>query len=114
MVGQPGKNGGDRGGLVGRAGLESPPSPRFSAKAIRANKTVETYRGGVPVRQTHRGWTGLVYVPGHRDAFRTYTFHQKQRAAQAAAEKYGRWLVKDPANVEQAIEWRKQRKGTAL
>ena len=72
----------------------------FSAKAIQKNKKVTTVRGP----QTHRGWTGIVYVRGQRKPFLTGTFHQKQKAAVATAQKMGRWLVKDPANIDTAIE----------
>ena len=84
--------------------------PAFSAKAIPTTKRVATSRAGIPVQQTHRGYTGIVYVPGHRQPFRTGTFHQKRKAAQATAEKFGRWLVKDPAN----IEWALARKAKAM
>lgn len=82
------------------------PQP-FNAKTIATTKRVSTFRAGVPVQQTHRGYTGLVYLPGYRHPFRTGTFHQKRKAAQATAERFGRWLLKDPAN----IDWALARKG---
>ena len=77
----------------------------FSAKTIRTVKRVTTLRGV----QNHRGYTGIVYVPGQRKPFRTGTFHQKAKAAQATAEKFGRWLVKDPENLEWAVAEREER-----
>jgi hypothetical protein len=84
-------------------------TPAFHAKTITTTKQVTTMRAGQFVQQNHRGYTGIVYVAGHRKPFRTRTFHQKRKAAQAAAEKFGRWLVKDPENVEWAVAQREER-----
>lgn len=68
----------------------------MNAKAIPTVKKVTTVRGGQVIQQSHRGFTGIVYLPGERRPFRTRTFHQKRGAAVAAAEKLGRYLVKNP------------------
>lgn len=79
--------------------------PEFTAKAIPHVNKVSTVRGV----QHHRGFTGVVQFPGDRTVYRTNTFHQKRRTAQATAERYARWLMKNPdarAEIREDIERR--------
>ena len=76
----------------------------FNAKATQTTEKRSRFQAGQMLTYRVRGWTGIVYIEGHRKPFRTGTFHNKAKAAKAAAEKMGRWLTKTPDNVATAIE----------
>lgn len=60
-------------------------------------KRVTTFRGLTQVIQSHRGFTPVIYVEGHREPFRTDSFHQKRKGAIAAGEWYARKLLREQA-----------------
>lgn len=66
-------------------------NPQPSAKPVSYNLKVHTMKG----LQVHRGFRGLVMMPGDRTPHYCPHFHQKARAARRCAEAAARRMMKE-------------------
>jgi hypothetical protein len=71
--------------------------PHISIKVADRRKRVTTYRSSTRsnVVQTHRGYVGIVWVPGERTPRYCCEFHQKAAAAREHAALYARAIARE-------------------